>query len=138
MAAGKKSWREKFQTRKAPELKRTQKAFADVPIGATMLIASPQIVEDYLYNIPPGRQVEPKTLRQDLALEYGAQCTCPVTTGIFIRIVAEANYEAWQQGEKAMAELAPFWRVISPETAMAAKLSCGSDFIKQRLDEEQQ
>jgi hypothetical protein len=126
-----KSWAEKYQTRTQPKIKKIDKAFADIPEGGLMLIATPQIIEDYLKEIPMGKTVKLSTLRQDLALEHQAEYTCPVTTGIFLRIVAEANYEAWQNG-KALDEIAPFWRVIDEKMPLAKKLSFGSDFIQQR------
>ena len=46
-------------------------------------------------------------MRNDLAIEYGADFTCPMTTGIFLRIVAEYNYENLS---KKGTEISPFWR----------------------------
>jgi hypothetical protein len=126
-----KSWAEKYQTRPHPEVKRIEKAFADIPEGGLMLIATPQIIEDYLKEIPVGKTVKLNTLRQDLALEHQAEYTCPVTTGIFLRIVAEANYEALNNG-KPLEQIAPFWRVIDEKMPLAKKLSFGVDFIKER------
>ncbi|MFN7119231.1 MAG: hypothetical protein ACK4TA_20700 [Saprospiraceae bacterium] len=130
-----KSWAEKYQTRTQPEIKRIDKAFADIPEGGLMLIATPQIIENYLREIPAGTSVNLKTLRQDLALAHNAEYTCPVTTGIFLRIVAEANYEAYQNG-KPLNEIAPFWRVIDEKMPIAKKLSFGVDFIKENRAQE--
>ncbi|TAF63936.1 MAG: hypothetical protein EAZ55_12585 [Cytophagales bacterium] len=123
-----KTWAEKFATPKQAEVKRIEKAFADMPEGAMMLIATPQIIEDYIRQIPKGKKVNLKTLRNDLALTYNAEYTCPVTTGIFLRIVAELNYEQFQTG-KPLEEIAPFWRVISAEMPLANKLSFSKDFL---------
>ena len=68
-------------------------------------------------------------------MEHNADYTCPVTTGIFLRIVAEANYEKWQQG-KALEEITPFWRVIEPNSALAKKLTFGQDFLLKQIDKE--
>ena len=71
-------------------------------------------------------------MRDDLAMEYGADKTCPVTTGIFLRIVAEVAWEALENGKDAE-EVTPFWRIVNPNSKLAAKLSRGSSFIiKQR------
>jgi hypothetical protein len=126
-----KSWVEKYQTNSQPQVKRIEKAFADIPQGGLMLIATPQIIEDYLKEIPPGKTVKISTLRQDLALEHQAEYTCPLTTGIFLRIVAEANYEALAKG-KTLEQIAPFWRVIDEKMPLSQKLSFGTDFIKER------
>lgn len=52
----------------------------------------------------------------------------PLTTGIFLRIVAEAAWEQLQAG-KSRSEVAPFWRVIDPDSKAARKLPCGAEFI---------
>lgn len=130
-----KTWTEKYQTRTKPEVKKLDKAFADIPEGGMMLIATPQIIEDYLKQIPAGKAVNLSTLRKDLALEHRADYTCPVTTGIFLRIVSEANFEALQNGKK-VEEIAPFWRVVDEKMPLAKKLSFGTDFIKQKRKEE--
>ena len=43
----------------------------------------------------------------DLAIEYQADNTCPVTIGIFLRIVSEASYEELKSG-KGIEEVTPF------------------------------
>lgn len=132
MATKTKSWAEKYNTRTKPEIKKIDKAFADIPEGATMLIATPQIIEDYIKSIPQGKTVDIKTIRKDLAIEYNAEYTCPVTTGIFLRIVAEANYEKLKNDKN----IAPFWRVINGKSPVAKKLTFGTDFIFEQRNKE--
>lgn len=130
-----KSWSEKFNTRKEPEVKRVDEKFADIPAGATMLIATPAIVEAYIKEIPKGKRGDIRTMRKDLAAQYHAEYTCPVTSGIFLRIVAEKAYEDHMQGKKVN-QVTPFWRMIDPASPAAKKLSFGTDFITmQRLKE---
>jgi hypothetical protein len=131
-----KSWADKYQTRTQIEIKKLDKKFADIPEGGLMLIATPQIIEDYIKHIPKGKTVNLKTMRQDLANTYHAEYTCPLTTGIFLRIVAEANYEQYQQG-KPVAEIAPFWRVIDEKMPLAKKLSFDAAFIRAQRKQEQ-
>ncbi|MFA6261920.1 MAG: hypothetical protein WC760_10655 [Bacteroidia bacterium] len=128
-----KSWTEKFNTLKTAEVKRTEKAFADIPAGARMLIATPAIVEEYIRNIPKGHSTHIRQMRKDLAAMYHAEYTCPVTSGIFIRIVAEKAYEEFLAGKK---RIAPFWRILDPDSPAAKKLSFGTSFIlQQRISE---
>jgi hypothetical protein len=47
-----------------------------------------------------------------------------MTAGIFLRIVAEVAIEQLNAG-KAPSEVAPFWRVVSPQSAWSQKLSIG-------------
>ncbi len=58
-----------------------------------MLIATPLIVEAYIKNIPEGVHTSLQQMRKDLAATYNADYSCPITSGIFLRIVAEKSYE---------------------------------------------
>ncbi|MBY0424094.1 MAG: hypothetical protein K2Q22_00525 [Cytophagales bacterium] len=131
----KKTWLDKLNEHKEPQIKRIDMDFADIPAGSQMLIATPHLLDQYIRQIGPGKQIDNKTIRKDLALEHRADYTCPVTTGIFLRIVAEANYELLMQG-KGLEEITPFWRVIDPKSPLAKKLSFGPEFIKEQLEKE--
>ena len=131
----KKSWLDKLNENKEPKIKRIEIDFADIPAGSTMFIATPKLIDQYIKEIGVGKRVDIKTLRKDLALEHKADYTCPVTTGIFLRIVAEANYEKLQQG-KSLEEITPFWRVIEPKSALAKKLTFGQEFLMQQIEKE--
>ena len=95
-----KSWKEKLNIDKSFVVKRLDKNFSDMKVGENMLIATPKIIDEYIKQIPKGININIKTLRNDLALTYNADTTCPVTTGIFLRIVSEAAYEDLLNGEK--------------------------------------
>jgi hypothetical protein len=133
--AKKKSWTDKLNEAKMPKIKWIDFDFADIPANSNMFIATPKLVEDYIKQIPKGKQVTPQTLRKDLAVENRADYTCPVSTGIFLRIVAEAAFEQYTQ-TKAVKGLTPFWRVIEPNSALAKKLSFGQDFILEQRQKE--
>ena len=70
-------------------------------------------------------------MRDDLAKEYQADKTCPVITGIFLRIVSEASYEKYDAGIELDA-ITPFWRMVNPDSKLAERLGCGIDFIAER------
>jgi hypothetical protein len=131
----KKNWLDKLNEHKEPKIKRIEINFADIPAGSKMFIASPKLIDEYIQEIGVGKRIDIKTLRKDLALEHNADYTCPVTTGIFLRIVAEANYEKFQQG-KHINEITPFWRVIEPNSSLAKKLTFGRDFLLQQIEKE--
>ena len=128
-----KSWKEKLNIDKSFVVKKLDKNFSDMKVGENMLIATPKIIDDYIKQIPKGININIKTLRNDLALTYNADTTCPVTTGIFLRIVSEAAFEDFLNGEK---NITPFWRVVDHESKTATKLACGINFIKKRRSEE--
>ena len=118
-----KSWREKLNINKSFVVKKLDNNFSDMKVGENMLIATPKIIDEYINQIPKGINVNIKTLRKDLALTYNADTTCPVTTGIFLRIVSEAAYEDF------LIKFI-FWRVIDHESKTASKLACGGHHLK--------
>lgn len=124
-----KSWTEKMNICKHPVVEVVKKPFADIKVGDKMLIPTPEIVEDYIKLIPKGKHVDISTIRKDLAAAYGADITCPLTTGIFIRVVAEAAYESYKAGTP-LKKIAPFWRVIDERSKTASKLTFGTEFLK--------
>lgn len=132
----KQTWQQKLHGCKAPHVKTLDKKFADIPQGAKMLISSPLEIEQAIWQIAYGEFINSKTLRQQLAKQYHADATCPVTTGIFLRIVAEAALEALNQGTPLI-NICPFWRVIESNSALAQKLSCGSLWVEQQIRSEQ-
>ena len=95
--ATKKIWTEKLNCDKKPKIKRIDFDFADIPANSNMFIATPLLIDNYVKQISKGKKVTAQTMRKDLAIENKADYTCPVTTGIFLRIVAEAGFEKYQR-----------------------------------------
>ena len=126
-----KSWKQKHASAKPAHVVTLEKSFAGVPAGARLLIPDPALVERHVRGVPPGERMDIAEIRARMAAERGADATCPVTTSIHLRIVAELAVEAAEAGMPDE-ELAPFWRVVPPEAALAKKLSCGSEFIRRR------
>ncbi|MCA4898976.1 MAG: hypothetical protein ING88_09360 [Cytophagales bacterium] len=116
-------------------VKKLEKDFADMPAGAKMLIATPKIIDDYVRQIPRGKSGSLATMRRDLAVEYGADYTCPVTSGIFLRIVSEAAHEQIEKGTP-LGRVTPFWRVVDEKSSLNKKLSFGEAFVKQQRKKE--
>jgi len=116
-----KTWKEKFNNGKIPEVKLLQKDFAGLKANTTMLISTPKEIAEYMDKIPSGQIISFVQMREDLAKKHQAEGTCPVTTGIFSRIVAELALEEINQGKKP-SEVTPFWRVVDPESKLAQKL----------------
>ena len=131
----KKTCIEKRDCNKSFKIKTIDKKFADISEGSKMLIATPQIIDDYVIHIPFGKSTELATMRNDLAIEYQADKTCPVTTGIFLRIVSEESFEELNAG-KDIEKVTPFWRIVNPKSKLAEKLECGIDFIKKQRENE--
>jgi hypothetical protein len=103
------SWREKLEKKQEPKL-------VDVPpsmqrqLGCgKMLIPRPLDVDALIRTVPRGRLVTVNQIRAQLAAEHAADVTCPLTTGIFIRIASEAAEEDRRAGKS---RLTPYWRVL--------------------------
>ncbi len=109
--------------------------FADIPEGSTMLVPTPEIVDTYIRSIPEGIGATLQQMRKDLAADYHAQYCCPITSGIFLRIAAEAAYEQFAAG-KSMKKITPFWRIIDSKAPVAKKLTFGTEFVKQQRAKE--
>jgi hypothetical protein len=100
-----------------------------------MHISTPQIIENYIKQIAKGKSINTVTMRNDLAVENNAVFTCPLTTGIFLRIVAEAANEQMEQGVP-LKNITPFWRVVEPNSALAKKLTFGQEFLMEQRKKE--
>ena len=123
-----RNWQEKFDGVKTPHVSVLEKPFAGVPAGGRLFIAAPALLDGWIASIPAGRTQPIAAFRQAMAASHDADATCPASTGIFLRIVAERACEQMAHGQ-APSEVTPFWRVVEPDSALAAKLSCGADFI---------
>jgi alkylated DNA nucleotide flippase Atl1 len=118
----------KRDTARAPEVKHLAKPVsAQFPAGA-MLIASPLAVAEAVEQIPEGRVMTVRTLREHLANRFGADYTCPLTTGIFLRIAAEAALEEGDEGRQT-----PYWRVVRDDGKLLDKLPGGAAAQAKRL-----
>lgn len=122
-------WRKRFAAAKDPHVVMLSSPFAGVPAGAMMLISSPGEIARYVAAIPSGETRTIARLRSDLAKRAKADAMCPVTTAIYLRVVAEVALDELEAG-KPMDEVVPFWRVIEPKDKLAAKLSCGPERIE--------
>lgn len=126
-----KSWREKMKAHPEPEVCPLDKPFAGHPVGARLLVATPGMVKEWIDAIPLGRLRTVAELRDELAARAGADATCPLSTGIYLRIIGEVALEDLAEG-LPVEEVTPFWRVVDPKSPLAKKLSCGPEFIEHR------
>lgn len=129
MSAKPTDWRKRFAKAKAPHIVMLATDFAGVKAGSTMLISSPEQIARYISSIPRGEQRSVARLRSDLAKRSKVDAVCPVTTAIYLRVVAETALRDLQD-KRDLDEVVPFWRVIAPGDKVAAKLSCGIDGLK--------
>ena len=96
-----------------------------------MLVPTPRQVDEFIRSIPKGVEMDVRALRTALAVEHGAEVTCPVTIGYHLRTVAEAALEDLERGT-ALADITPFWRVLSSRTPTTKKLSLGAKLVDEQ------
>lgn len=126
-----RSFIDKHDRHKHPvQVERLDKPFAGLKPGQTIVIATPKDFTAAFKRVPTGKTRTMEAVRASLAKKHKADGTCPLTSGIFARIAAEAALERMAAGAAA-SEVAPFWRVIDPDSALAKKLSCGPHFIRE-------
>ncbi len=87
-----------------------------------MLIPTPMLVATTLRRVPAGRLITPAQLRARLARKAGADLACPMTTGIFLSILAGATEEAIALGRRPVA---PYWRVVDESGGLSPKFPPG-------------
>ncbi len=75
----------------------------------TMLMPRPLDVDVAMRKVRKGRPVTHSGIGDQLAGASKADSACPLTSGIFIRIVAEAAEEDRRAGKK---RITPYWRTV--------------------------
>ncbi len=123
-----RSWAQKAAGAKPPHVAVLEKPYAGLPAGSRLFIASPALIAEEIASVPQGETCSVAALRDGLARRHGADATCPTSTGIFLRIVAEMALERLAAGAPPAA-VTPFWRVVEPASPLAAKLSCGAETV---------
>ncbi len=126
---------ERLNKAKSPKVVILEKDFAGIRAGSSMFVATPKIVDEFINKMPYGRFITMPELRADLAIEYDCDATCPVSTAIFLRVVAEAALEHLEQGATT-ADITPFWRVVAPGDKISARLPIDQKWLEARRQEE--
>lgn len=127
MPRTKKSWSEKMNA-KPPHYVVLEKDFAGVKKGSKLYISCPLDIASALTRIPKGKTMAVQEFRRTLAKANHCDATCPVSTALFLRIVAEYAWERMQAGAD-IETVPPFWRVIEPDSTIAKKLSLDQSWI---------
>jgi hypothetical protein len=125
-------WHKKYNNAKASQVVTLHTDFAGAKAGMELLISSPADIATYVARIPHGETRTIARLRTDLSRAAKADATCPVTTSILLKVAAERAFQDIADS-KNLDDVPPFWRVIEPNSNLAAKLSCGKDGIEHLL-----
>jgi hypothetical protein len=127
----KKSWREKLADDKdLPKVIRVDAAAAARWGGRTVAIAAPREIDALMRTVPRGRVTTMNELRAAIARKHRTETTCPITTGIFSWIAANAAEEAAGAGEK---NTTPYWRTLKTGGELNPKYPGGVAGIQRKL-----
>lgn len=114
-----------------------------VPIGpsmtsqwgnGTMVIPAPREVDEIMKRIPTGKLITITEIRAVLARRHGATIGCPMTTGIFAWIAANAAEEGGRRGTGD--DGTPYWRTLKTGGYLNEKYPGGVENQKARLESE--
>jgi len=126
-----KSWRDKLADSKG--LPRTEKVTPRLRArwgSGTFVIPAPLEVDAMMRLVPRGKLTTINEIRSALAKKHDANFGCPITTGIFAWIAANAAEEAAGAGE---ADLTPYWRTLKAGGQLNPKYPGGIDGVRKRL-----
>jgi len=129
-----KSWSEKLKDNKGlPKVEKITEKMSKRWGTGTVVIPAPMEVDEIMRTVPPGKITTINEIRAALAKKHGATIGCPITTGIFAWIAANAAKEQKQQGIK---ETTPYWRTLKTGGEINEKYPGGVEAQKKLLEKE--
>jgi hypothetical protein len=130
-----KMWSSRFTAKRYPKRVTLDADFAGIPAGSTLFVGTPQILQTYIRKIPTGETRTIQRLRRDIARANRCEAMCPVSTSIFLRILAEAAWDDLHAG-RSVQDVTPFWRVIEPGSVLAKKLRATDTWLRNQRQAE--
>lgn len=129
-----KTWREKLaESRDLPKVividGRLSKRWGE----GTCVVPAPMEVKELMDQVPKGKLTSINELRGALAKKHGATIGCPITTGIFAWIAANAAEESAAAGAK---RTTPYWRTLKAGGEINPKYPGGIEAIRKHLEAE--
>jgi hypothetical protein len=130
-----KTWREKLENPPSglPKVVEGPEKWRKRFGGTKVLVPTPLLVDKVIRTVKKGKLITVNQIREKLAQEFQAESTCPITTGIFIRICAEVAEEDLQSGTK---QVTPYWRVIKSDGSLNPKYPGGVESQANHLKSE--
>ncbi len=128
-----KTWREKLEKELEPKVVDVPPKMAKRFGTGKMLIPTPLLVDALIRKVETGKLVTIGEIRERLAKDFKVDSTCPLTTGIFVRIAAETAEEDLSRG---VTEITPYWRVIRDDGSLNERFPGGVEVQAVHLQEE--
>jgi len=134
MAKKRKSWQEKLADNKdLPRVEKITDKMSRRWGTGTVVIPAPKEVDEIMKRVPKGKLITINQIREKLAQKHGASIGCPITTGIFAYIAANAAEEEAREGEK---DITPYWRTLKTGGVINEKYPGGVETQKKLLEKE--
>jgi hypothetical protein len=134
MVKKRKSWQEKLHADNGcPRVTEITENMSQRWGTGTVVIPAPLEVDGYMRSVPSGKLTTINHIREALARKHGATIGCPITTGIFAWVAANAADELAFGGEK---DITPYWRTLKAGGELNAKYPGGLEGLAARLQEE--
>jgi len=130
-----KSWSEKLKDNKGlPKVEKITDKMSKRWGTGTVVIPAPMEVNEMMRRVPEGKVITIGDIRAALAKKHGATIGCPLTTGIFAWVAANAAEEERQKGEK---DITPYWRTLKTGGVINPKYPGGVEAQKKLLEKEE-
>lgn len=134
MQKKKTSWVEKlYDSKGLPKVEKITEKLSKRWGTGTIVIPAPIEVDELMRKVPAGKLTTINDIRTALAKKHKATIGCPMTTGIFAWIAANAAEEREQSGEK---DITPYWRTLKTGGILNEKYPGGAESQKLRLERE--
>jgi len=129
-----KSWSEKLKDSKGlPKVEEITGKMSKRWGTGTVVIPAPMEVDEIMRNVPEGKLTTINEIRAALAKKHAVTIGCPITTGIFAWIAANATEEQRQKGER---DITPYWRTLKTGGVINEKYPGGAEAQKKLLEKE--
>lgn len=129
-----KSWSEKLRDSKGlPKVEKITGKMSKRWGTGTVVVPAPMEVDEMMRRVPEGKLVTINEIRVALAKRHKATIGCPMTTGIFAWVAANAAEEQSRKGER---DITPYWRTLKTGGVINPKYPGGVERQKKLLERE--
>ncbi len=134
MTKKRKSWQEKLNDSKdLPKVEKITEKMSKRWGTGTFVIPAPKEVDEIMRTVSKGELITISEIRQKLAKKHNTTIACPMTTGIFAWVAANAAEEIAAEGNK---DITPYWRTLKTGGIINEKYPGGIDALRKLLENE--
>ncbi|MEW6304883.1 MAG: hypothetical protein AB1705_15515 [Verrucomicrobiota bacterium] len=129
--AKRKTWREKLADNKGfPKIAEIMPNMSPRWGTGTFVIPAPAEVDEIMRRVPKGKLITINEIRALLATKHRTTIACPITTGIFAWIAANA---AQEEADAGKTRITPYWRTLKTGGLLNEKYPGGISNLKKLL-----